>query len=187
MPLDATTELARYANRQHAISERGDGYTSGRRSGGPVICGPGRARSGARKACTRRTSSSTADPGAGSRHYGGEQYKLVLHDGRVRIVAYTGDPGRDHAAQDAPSAGVGGHGNGGGDDGEIAAQVLGWERQGLAKEAAYVAAEDRDPRDPAWPFERGDFERHHRTALAKVAATPAPSCQPVRWSGRRAR
>ena len=175
----ASTELARYASREQAISERGDRYhilVDARQVPPDLWPGQGEIR-GANGLHAADIKSNGWVPVPGSRHYSDELYKPVLHDGKTRITPCTPQilTAITAGRQQAPSAQVSGHGNGGGHDGEIAAQVLGWVRQGMAKEAVYAEwLKIATPRDPAWPFERGDFERHHRTALAKVAATPAP-------------
>lgn len=67
------------------------------------------------------------------------------------------------------SGGGGTGGKGGGTDGQLAAKVYGWVFAGLDKEECYRRWVEYKPaiEDPAWPWIRTDFERHHRGAERK--------------------
>ena len=131
-------------------------------------------------------------PLPGSEHFSGARYEPVLNAGGRTDVS-TVDKEILCLLEQAvsfPQAGGGHGGSGGGHDGEIAARVLGWVRQAVNAGADPADPEVKDwiyrqwrqlavPRDPAWPYEREDFERHYKTAAAK-AKEPAPAGTPGR-------
>jgi hypothetical protein len=120
-------------------------------------------------------------PMPGSRHYDGGSYEPVIGaDGLSHpvtawpalIEAMCADRAEWDAARREHSA-SGGHGGGGGSggghDGEIAAEVLKMVLRGLSKEECHAEwLTIAVPRDPAWPYEREDFERHHGGAVRKA-------------------
>lgn len=118
-------------------------------------------------------------PLPGCTHWTGARYEpQFTPDGLVRIVPATAELMAAILADRAESGGYssgGVGGTGGGHDGRVAARVLGWVRAGLGKQECYSRWQQiAVPLDPSWPFTREDFERHHRTAVAKAAAGPAP-------------
>lgn len=132
-------------------------------------------------------------PVPGSWHWSEEKYEPVIGPGgRITIVPCTPEILAAMHASRAMMAGTGAGGNGGsggGHDGEVAAQVLGWVRQAVnaGRDPADPAVKGEIyqrwlsvavPQDPGWPFELEDFQRHYGTAVAKVAATPAPAMSP---------
>jgi hypothetical protein len=109
-------------------------------------------------------------PWPGSEHYSGERYELTGFGRGPAVVpawpelmaAILADRGAHHR-----SGGPGG--NGGGHDGELAAEVLRMILRGWDKETCYqMWCTIATPHDLAWPYERADFERHHRGAARKT-------------------
>lgn len=119
-------------------------------------------------------------PWPGSEHYTGQTYEPtdLWRSGQLlivspRLIAATNadlaDQKRRRREAGIGGGGGGSGGTGGGHDGELAGQVLSMVLRGLTKEQCW--AEWRKiaiPRDPGWPFEREDFERHYRSALRKA-------------------
>jgi hypothetical protein len=184
-----TTELARHVSREHAVSTRGAGFhclIDARMV--PPAQWP---RQGEIRGANGRHAADIKScgfiPVPGSEHYSGERYEPVLHDGlTTTIVTATPEIIAAIAAGQQGSGSNGqGNGTGGGHDGELAAAVLGWVRQGLGTEDIYQRwVKIAIPRDPAWPYERKDFERHLDSARRKAAGTPAMEFPPaaVAWA-----
>ena len=192
----ATTELARYVGREHALSERGSGFhilVDARGIPPELWPGQGEIR-GANGLHAGDIKSNGFIPVPGSHHYSGELYKPVLHQGLSKVLDWSPEilaaiKAAQHAPSAEPSGGHSGRNSGGGHDDQVKDQVITWIRQAVnqgydpasaaVKEAIYQAWRGiAIPRNPAWPFTRDDFERHYgdraRGALAKVLATPAP-------------
>lgn len=147
-------------------------------------------------------------PMPGSEHYSGELYEPVFRpDGLVTVVtakpdlieaihADQSDEAERRRASGLAGARTAGAGNGGGHDGEVAAETMGiclrLLRSGMTpgdelREAAYAAwLTVAVPRDPSWPYDRGDFERHYAGALYKaqklIAADLPVTDDMVRWA-----
>ena len=186
----ARCPLAAFIRREHAVSTRGGGWhvvvdmrgvpRDQWPTQGPVPGGDLKANGFL--------------PVPGSTHYSGERYEPVIWPGnRVYFVTCTPQILAAMHASRALMPGTAGSdgsgGSGGGHDGEIAAQVLGWVRQAVntGRDPADLAVKGEIyqqwlqiaiAQDPGWPFTAEDFERHYRTAVAKVNATPAPVLSP---------
>lgn len=110
-------------------------------------------------------------PMPGCEHYSGELYQPVWQPGPMiatpeLIAAINADraeqTGRNHER-------YAGGGDGGGHDGEVAAEVLRMVLRGLDQEACYqLWLRIAIPHDAAWPFEQEDFERHYGGAVRKA-------------------
>ena len=132
-------------------------------------------------------------PVPGCLHFSEERYQPVLHDGLSRVVTATPEmiaainaDRNDHH----PAASANGHGgHGGGHDGEIAGATLamvikrlrdGWQpgtelTEDVYREWLTVAI----PRDPSYPFDRDDFDRHYGGALHKALEIIKTGDQPL--------
>jgi hypothetical protein len=125
-------------------------------------------------------------PVPGCVHFSGEIYRKASSPVMI-VPAWPGlieAMSADRADAHARGGGTPGGGAGGGHDGEIAAAVFGMIlsglRAGMAPDEHLKAAVYEQwlkvavPRDPGWPFEPGDFDRHYgderHGALAKALA-----------------
>jgi hypothetical protein len=195
----AATRTGQILGRQHAISTRGpDHYhilIDAR--GVPLADWPGQGFIGAPGVLfgepvllpAGHIKSNGFIPMPGSEHYSGERYEpqlsaeglsTVMHGRPALIAAILADRAEwDAAHRERSASGVhGGGGTGGGHDGEVAGRVLSMVRRGLSKEECYAEwLTIAIPRDPAWPFDRDDFERHHGTAVRKAAQTRAAEAE----------
>ena len=134
-------------------------------------------------------------PMPGSGHWSGGLYELAHYPAVIvpattaLMAAIIADRADEDARRRAQGLHTGSGGGGGGHDGQVAATVLGNVLRGLSKERCYAEwLKVAVARDPSWPFEAEDFERHYGTAVAKAgqirAAERAGMPEIMAWASR---